>query len=267
MERSFKLKNCDRKTINTVNGYISEIQKLFPWQRNSYFIIPELINHICLSFYWIRFVLKKLTTLMHISDYQILMHKNSENPCIFNHLMFNREYAGQDLEFIDDTTVTKIRSNAGRICAIGESISNELCDIFRIEYLLKDYDFKYCPYMGFLKLKCADESDVDFDSLPGCLVNKAHMVGMTVSSVYPHNLAVLNGDIAIGFELEKAAEKGDRFMIEFDFIKSEFYVYHNGKKIQDMIIKVDSLYIIPLLALYFKGEIVEVTKYEFVNKS
>ena len=54
MDSRFKqLKNCDKKSKRVINGYIHDIQKLFPHKKNSYYIIPELINLICLSFYWV----------------------------------------------------------------------------------------------------------------------------------------------------------------------------------------------------------------------
>ena len=55
----------------------------------------------------------------------------------------------------------------------------------------------------------------------------------------------------------------DRFMLELNFVKSECYIYYNDKKLNS-VIKCDFKYIIPVATLYFCGEIVEVTKYEFM---
>ena len=116
-----QLKNCDTKTRNIVNGYIHEAQQLFPWNENSYFIIPQLINHICLLFYWIKFA-------------------------------FNKEYIGKDIEFINNTTIKKINTDNHSNVAIGGSISGEVCDIFRIEYHFRmNSQRDFCPYFGFYK--------------------------------------------------------------------------------------------------------------------
>ena len=105
METSFKhLKNCDHKTIKIVNGYIHRVQTLFPWRENSYFIIPEMIHHFCLAFYWIRFT-------------------------------FNTEFIGDNLKIVDDKAVIKVQQNGHSMCAVGESISKDMCDVFKIEYL------------------------------------------------------------------------------------------------------------------------------------
>ena len=117
------LKHCDNRTIHLVDGYINNAQKLFPWEENSYFIIPQLINQICLLFYWLRFT-------------------------------FNKQFIGPNLEFLDYKTITKINKNSHALCAIGKSVSRDMCDIFRIEYHLKDYQDKdFCAFIGF----CGDD--------------------------------------------------------------------------------------------------------------
>ena len=101
-----------------MNGYINNAQKLFPWKEISYFIIPSLINHICLSFYWISF-------------------------------SFNTEFIGDNLKFLDEKTITKICREHWAVCAIGTAISGDMCDLFRIEYLLKDFKDNFCAFIVF----------------------------------------------------------------------------------------------------------------------
>ena len=60
-----------------------------------------------------------------------------------------------------------------------------------------------------------------------------------------------------------SVEVGDRYVLEIDFIKCECYVHRNGNKI-DYSIKFESEYIIPCLSLGYKGETVQITKYEFI---
>ena len=47
------LKNVDLKTIDCVNGYIRESQKLFYNNDNPYYYIPELVNRICILYYFL----------------------------------------------------------------------------------------------------------------------------------------------------------------------------------------------------------------------
>ena len=236
MTTSFKhLRNCDKRTLKIVNGYVHQIQKLFPWQENSYFIIPELINHICLSFYWITFA-------------------------------FNTKYIGENIKIINDTTAQKIKSSNSRMCAIGESISADLCDIFQIEYLLKDHEREFCPFIGFFTLKRIDDKcGVDFNSALGC--NDKYVIGISIDSEDAKEVSVYgDGHFWKHLDLNHEAKKGDRFMLEFHFDKSEFYLYHNDRKVEGITIKVKSSHIIPLLALYEIGEVVEITKYKFIHK-
>ena len=239
MAASFQqLKDCDKKTINIVNGYIHQVQKLFPWQDNSYFIIPPLINHLCLSFYWIKFE-------------------------------FNKKYVGKNLEFIDRKTVTKtVEDNCQPLCFIGGSVSGEMCDIFRIEYLLKDYNKEYCPYIGYAKLKLIDKScGVDFNAGPGFDVNGKHTVGIAIFSGTNKELTFYGSQYSYeSFSLQEAVKKGDKFILEFDFVKSECYVYHNDYKLNEVILKLNHSHVIPLLSLFFQDEVMEITGYEFTKK-
>ena len=240
MATSYKrLKGCDKKTKNIVNGYIHEIQKAFPWQENSYYIIPELVNHICLSFYWIRFA-------------------------------FNKKYKGDYLEFIDESTVTKVNSGAEShsLCAIGKSISLQQCDLFRIEYTLKKAKQYFCPYIGFFMLNVIDDSDnIDWDEGPGCGINKENSVGIAIDSLYPKSLYLFRKDITEHRELSLKGDTikvGDRYMLEFDFIKSRCYVCYNGRRI-GYVIEFEGQCIIPCLSLCDVGETMKITKYEFIH--
>ena len=47
-------------------------------------------------------------------------------------------------------------------------------------------------------------------------------------------------------------------IVHFD--KSEFHRYHNDSKVQEMTIVVKIPHIFPFLALYFVGEVIEITK-------
>ena len=236
MLSSFKhLKLCDKKTRNTINGYIREIQELFPWEENSYYIIPELVNHICLSFYWIKFA-------------------------------FNKKYIGDNLEFINDTTVTKVKSDTYSVCAIGEAISGDLCDIFRIEYCVKKTGKNdFCPYIGFFKTKSIDSnSNIEWNAQIGRKSSEIAFAIYNCNKTFLSKYPKTSGISSERYHTNQTIKRGDRFMLEFDFKTSECHIYHNDEKLKDYV-KFDCTHIIPCLSLYFRTEIVEITRYDFIH--
>ena len=233
------LKHCDQKTKSIIDGYIHKVQKLFPWQEKSYFIIPELINHLCLSFYWIRFA-------------------------------FNKKYIGDNLKFIDDEAVEKVEGDNHSLCAIGESISRQECKLFRIEYTIEKASTRgeFCPYIGFLMLQSIDDHvNINWNNAVGAGANVQQSIGVAIYSLHKNYVCVFKKAISpydkVNLKDDPKFRVGDKFVLEIDFVKAESYVYYNGNKI-DYVIKFDSEYIIPCLSLHFKGEAVRITKYEFV---
>ena len=235
-----QLKYCDNKTTNLVNGYIHELQNIFPWKQNSYFIIPPVISQICLSFYWIRFT-------------------------------FDPDKAGENLEFLDDKTVTKIQNNGYSMCAIGTPISNEMCDMFRIEYHFKKYFgrkvYLKCPFIGFGGSAFIDECSSflfgrkQWTTAPGIIQRSCTGFALDFGAdgcIGIFNKFARNKD----YELNDSLRKGDKIMLEFNFIVGEYYIYYNGEK-TDHSVSFDDAEIIPLISLYWIGEVVEITKYEF----
>ena len=234
---SFKhLKNCDNRTIHLVNGYINNAQKLFAWNENSYFIIPPLINQICLLFYWIQFA-------------------------------FNKQFIGRNLVFLDNKTIKKINTSSHSLCAIGESISRDLCDIFRIEYQLKDHPLiGFCAFIGFCGDKIIDStSKMLWNYPPGYQLNRSNSVGLSLNSGDKNKLCLFNDEVICGelqFSSTEYMKKGDKFMLEFNFVDNQCLIYYNGKYTGHSL-TFDYPQIIPLVSLCYLGEVIEITKYEF----
>ena len=241
MAASFKhLKHCDNKTMNLVHGFVHDAQRLLPCKQNSYFIIPEIIHHVCLSFYWIRFA-------------------------------FNGDLINKNLKVIDNKTITKVEHDGYAMCAVGKAISKDMCDIFRVEFHLKDYkDGNFCWFIGFCGLPFIDSTTkIDWKSAPGYTSNSIKSVGMCVYGNIQgdernrtwiwRNMSKINGDKLCGDEDLKI---GDKFMFEFNFIESKCHIYYNSKN-TGCFVKFDYEQIIPLLTLYFVGEVIEITRYEF----
>ena len=85
-----------------MNGYICQIQKMLPWQKNSYLTIPTEINHLCLEYY--------------------CPIKISFNTDIAN-------YVGNDIQFVNEKTIKKSNRNRQVLCAIQQAILADICDI------------------------------------------------------------------------------------------------------------------------------------------
>ena len=236
--RLTKLKHFDKRTKLLINGYIHEHQKLLPWRTNSYYTIPELVNHICLSFY-------------------------------FDGGIFNQNNHGNNLLFIDNKTVEKINQNSHSVATIGEPISGQMCDIFTIEYQVNinvstSKGTSFCPYIGFQKgIQSKIWKDHD-----GPWFNESHnCVGLSIYNGNKNSFGL--------FERPKPRKTintnsplkvGDTFRMVFNFVKAECYIYHNDYKLNECIALTTSP-IVPMITLHFVGERVEITKYEFSDIS
>eukprot|EP01084_Bolivina_argentea_P023126 43085_1 len=220
---------------NLVNGYINKVQSLFPWKQNSYFTIPRLINHICLQYY-------------SISG------------------SFNTEKCAKGLEFIDHKTVKKILNSTHNLCMFGEPISNLMCNIFRIEYTMKECVDNWCPYFSFAV--ASSETEMKEKII-------ADVIHWTQS--YIHGVPAKNKEYSVSIYNKTSAlywrgsdkvgptdlkfQIGDTCMMEHNFLTQNCNVYYNDKILYTFVIKEKC--ILPTLSIYFIGEVVEVTRYEF----
>ena len=237
MTSTFKaLQYCDKKSRNTVNGYIYDTQRLFPWKQNSYYIIPDIVIHLCLSYFW-------------------------------NAGIFNLEKHGKYLKFIDPKTVQKENESDYSICTVGDVITDEMCDIFRIEYQIKKQgeNNDFCPYIGyFIKGIQEIENSVDYNYCPGAGKNIKISVGIAIHKTDANYLLLYDKDKSnerLHLKKDSKLKAGDRFMLEFNFKKAQCDLYYNGEEIHKLELK--TKIILPALSLYFVGEVVEITKYEF----
>ena len=220
--------SCDDRTRNIVNGYIRESQKLFHCHSNPYYIIPELINYICLSFYWIAF-------------------------------KFNKKHIHQDLKIINDIIVTRTTKFGGfGLCVIDQSISGRIYDRFQIELTFRG--ISKGAFAGFYKLEYIDNpiaSGISWNLPPGSC-HTPDSVG-----IFNHDYTLCACQDGIVFQTKCVSfESWRKITLEFDFIRSECYFYHNEEKM-DVILPIDTCYIIPAIALPDDGSVVEISKYEF----
>eukprot|EP01083_Nonionella_stella_P138468 421360_1 len=232
----------DIKCINprdkyVVHGYIKSMQTLLPWKRSAYYTIPRLVDYLCLLYYSMRG-------------------------------SFNTEHCAKDLHFIDHKTVQKLnigRPSVHSVCTFGGTINKSMCNIFRIEFLIKDARETWCPYFTLLSASSVPAMNHFIDDIPWetyyldatktllkysvCLHNKTASESLQWQGSKPIGRAGLTFAI------------GDRIMLEHNFADKRCNVYFNDEQSFDFEIKEEC--ILPMLSMYFEGETVEVTQYQF----
>ena len=240
----------DQQSKDIVNGYIKLIQLLLPWKKSSHFIIPTCIKHLLIIYYAI--------------------------PAVFNKIK-----CSSYLQFINDRTVKKVncswRMDEHSLVTFGEALSIERCNKFRIEYTLKQGQSGgvtewYFMHIGFYiadedqnfrteTLKCIKYTDLwnpfawtkgNDNTLIICLRNdRVEYYGKAARQ----NRRDFTKKASIKFQTN------DKLMFTHNFKTKKCTIYYNRKKIAVIII--NEKYLLPVLSLYYFGEMVEITKYEF----
>eukprot|EP01084_Bolivina_argentea_P023125 43084_1 len=241
--KNFKqLKYITPRNKDIVNGYIKNIQILFPWEENSYFTIPPLINYLCLLYYSPRGRFKT-----------------------------DINYRAADLEFIDHKTVKKIIHSNHNLCLFGETISKFMCNIFRIEFTIKAGDTTWCPYFSLL----VAENEIEMNEIINNVQNwnisyirQKDEDGSVNTGSKSYSICLYQGDNTFNWQGSTVIgpknlkfKIGDRFMLEHNFINCECHAYFNDLKVYTFTIKEQC--ILPTISMYFTGEIIEITRYEF----
>ena len=233
-------------TAKIVNGFIKNIQQQLSRKHHTLCIIPKEINRLCTSF---------LCTMT---------------------FAFYKQHTGQNLEFIGDNIVTKTKSHPSySMVAIGECISRQICDTFRIEYLLRnDNQGLHNLLIGFFRFDYFDDLELlDWEESPYsqrsseakrriCCINIRCSTRNKQPTLF-HNTLLRFGE---ELKVKSAVKVRDRITFEFNFIEPGCYIYHNDDRIDHAdAIKLKTTHIIPFVALSCMGQTVEITKYEFIN--
>eukprot|EP01083_Nonionella_stella_P097519 274111_1 len=218
----------DIKCINprdkyVVHGYIKSMQTLLPWKRSAYYTIPRLVDYLCLLYYSMR----------------------GE---------FNTEKCAKHLQFIDHKTVTKINNSCMHgLCLFGETISKSMCNIFRIEFAIKDARGEWCPYFSLLSASSVTAMDRFIAGVQQWSIN--YLPDTMKYTICLHNKAeslLWQGFEEIGRQLVFAI--GDRVMLEHNFVDERCNVYFNDELVHHFVIKEEC--VLPTLSVYFEGEMV-----------
>lgn len=233
MTTEFKrLKYCDKRSRYLTNGYIREIQRCFNWKENSSYTISDLIIHLCLSFY-------------------------------FDGGVFNQDKHGDNIRFVNEKTIEKLPSEGAANsaqCSIGTAISNEMCDVFIIEYLINGKS-EFCPFLGYFE---GESFPTDMDWNTCNFYHDARFICLGVVNYWKYLDVYQGGYVPIHkIDLNEYPSVGDKYKMEFNFVQSKVYIYQNDKKFNQSI-DLKSTHICPLIAMYKPGAKVTIVKYEFI---
>ena len=81
-----KLNKINNKTKYTVYGFISESQLLLSFKENTFYIIPELVTYICLSYYYIgdKWDPKAMSRKIELNDEtNTVKQKDHGSACVY----------------------------------------------------------------------------------------------------------------------------------------------------------------------------------------
>ena len=183
---------------------------------------------------------------------------------------FNTELCSDNIKFIDDKSVEKINDDGHALCLFGEPITGSMCTIFRIEFRIRQKGIhkQFCPYFGFAVSSSASDLMSRLKTVRhwnDCYVkfkleNDKECSGYSISMYNSTRRFQWNGCGTIDHE-EVSMDVNDTFMLEHDFDAAECSAYHKRKKFHTF--KMTEKCIIPTLSMYFEGERIQVTKYEF----
>ena len=229
----------DTTSKDIVYGFIRKSQQKFP-NNNSFYIIPRLVNNLCLSFYFIR-----------------VQFNQNEN-----------QY-GVDMEFENDTIV-KNTTTGWRTANILPSISTD-CALFTLEITLNNlpdgHNYSYTNYnnhfyFGYITKKIDDT--LTWNDWIRNDKNREFAVGMKIQ----RNQIIIDKDNdkyitpkMIMSPLNRNFKPGDSCMMIVDFNKKECTLKVNHHSIITLPIKTDI--IIPAVSLYWEQTEIEITSYSF----
>lgn len=233
--------SIDITSKDIVHGFIRKSQRQLP-KHNSFYIIPRLVNNLCLSFYFIR-----------------VQFNQNEN-----------EY-GEDMEFENDTIVKNTRTG-WRTANILPSISTD-CALFKLEITLNhlpnesNYSFTNYNnhfYFGYFTKKIDDT--LTWNNWIRHDRNRQHSVGMKIQ----RNQIIIDSENdqctspkMFMSPLNRNFRPGDTCMMIVDFIKKECTFKVNHYDIITLSFKEKTNIIIPAVSLYWQDTEIEITSYSF----
>ena len=177
----------------------------------------------------------------------------------YDNMKFNGQYHGDNLQFINDTTIKKINNDIVSCCIFGETISNDICNKFSLYIKWK----KCCAPFAFGYINSTiKESIKDWNYLLGSGVNKQHGTAIIVRKSQTLRVCDKDGYRELDNKTRTVCKEGDIFTLSFDFINNKSIIYHNGIEIDKLSFKKEEK-LTPAFVFDPKGDEIEITKWNF----
>ena len=119
-----KVHKISQRDKDIVYGYIKQIQTIFPWKENSYYIIAQLIQDLCLLFFHTLIDTKILTDNETDLFFDLLIKNNKTDILNFDWTLIYRK--SRDGRLKDESFIKKKYENKQNILCLIESENNNV---------------------------------------------------------------------------------------------------------------------------------------------
>ena len=197
----------------------------------------------------------------------------------FNPLQFHKDKHGDNLHFVNDTTITKLSYGLRNwsVCPFGELMTKDNCSVFEIIFKWKAIsDGTTLPsiIIGFISTLDFYDINMNHDLWNGFnfFGNKVQSkwdcaaIEIIASKYSDHGFTYYNNKINDIQALEHSGvifEAGDVFKVQFDLIQKQLIIYHNMVKAPAVDVE-NMNEVIPIFAIYDVGDIIEVIEWNFL---
>ena len=182
--------------------------------------------------------------------------------CVFRD-EWNRRYCGESVMFIGHKIIKKISQHKiWTICAFGYQVNDKVCDTLNVQFTWKSAHGLGAEFnIGYIKInENIDKISYDgFELGDGNEVNRINSVRIPIDGVV--NSTDYDSDDGL-------AASSDSFivfsyLVVFNFVTERLYLHRNNKLVKTM--KFECKSILPAIAIFNKGDMVEVSKYEIIR--
>ena len=155
---------ADQTTIDIVNGYIHDNQSLLPYQENQYFLIPPLVTHLIMAYYF-----DPEYFAIDLNDYDISQDRKTITKTD------NTWYKSMHGNVVIQSTVAAIYEWSFKLLHLRSNLSIGVTSDIDCEFNDRFWDNTNCSnyaamYCGFKGSKGKGDGTYDFDANDGDIV-------------------------------------------------------------------------------------------------
>eukprot|EP01084_Bolivina_argentea_P193686 332272_1 len=180
-------------------------------------------------------------------------------------LIFNPNYHGDHMSFINDNIVNNCMRDKFGTCIFGEELRTTKCNKFNL-YI----KWKQCTHgfiMGFITSNVYGKQ-FNWNGRLGSKINREHSVGILVNktskkfSLWSKNVVGNRMFNNLDYCSKNEFKQGDIFILSFNIAENKLMIFHNGS-MADQLSLDEYTTIIPAFTLWKKDEEIEIVKYQF----